>query len=203
MNNLGGVLLGLLAGVLGALIWAGIAYYTGYEVGWVAWGVGLMVGGGVLVGSKGEVSTTNGTIAVAITVLCLIAGKFAAVHFTLQDTWSNEFSLDDEEVLISYVADGVMYQWQEEGMDVRWPAGVDPQMASKQSDYDPGVWTAAEEIWAEMLPSERHEFRQQIEADRSEVSEAGFKESFGMYDLLFFGLAMMTAFKLAIGAGSG
>ncbi len=202
-DNIGGALVGLLAGAVGAIIWAGIAYFTGYEVGWVAWGVGLLVGGGVVLGSKGKASTSNGTVAVVITVLCLVGGKFAALHFSLQDTWSNELNLVSEEVLVSYVADGVIYQMQLEGMNVTYPAGIDPQMACKQSDYPPLAWNRAEEIWGAMAPSERADFRGQIEAQRSDVMQAGFKESFGIYDLLFFGLAMVTAFRLAIGAGRG
>jgi hypothetical protein len=39
---------GLVAGAIGAGIWAVIAYFTGFELGWIAWGVGLLVGVGVI-----------------------------------------------------------------------------------------------------------------------------------------------------------
>ena len=44
MNRFGALAGGVVAGSIGALIWAAIAYFTGYEVGWVAWGVGGLVG---------------------------------------------------------------------------------------------------------------------------------------------------------------
>ena len=132
-----------------------------------------------------------------------MGGKFATLHFSLQDTWANELNLDSEEVLVSYVADEVIYQMQLEGMNVTYPAGIDPQMACKESDYPPLAWNRAEEIWGAMAPTERADFRGQIEAQRSEVMQAGFKESFGIYDLLFFGLAMVTAFRLASRPGAG
>ena len=38
---------GILAGLIGAAIWAGVAYATHREVGLVAWGIGALVGAGV------------------------------------------------------------------------------------------------------------------------------------------------------------
>ena len=44
MNMGRGIIGGALGGLIGAVIWAGISYFTGYEIGWIAWGVGGMVG---------------------------------------------------------------------------------------------------------------------------------------------------------------
>ena len=38
------VLAGVLVGILAAVVWVVIVYTTGYEIGWVAWGVGAVIG---------------------------------------------------------------------------------------------------------------------------------------------------------------
>jgi hypothetical protein len=38
---------GLIGGAIGGFVWALISYLTNYEVGWIAWGVGFLVGLGV------------------------------------------------------------------------------------------------------------------------------------------------------------
>ena len=38
---------GLVGGAIGAAIWAGIVYAIHVEIGWLAWGVGALVGLGV------------------------------------------------------------------------------------------------------------------------------------------------------------
>ena len=34
---------GLVAALVGGLVWAGIVLFTNYEIGWVAWGIGGLV----------------------------------------------------------------------------------------------------------------------------------------------------------------
>ena len=36
---------GLIAAIIGGLIWAAIVLYAHLEIGWAAWGVGLLAGG--------------------------------------------------------------------------------------------------------------------------------------------------------------
>lgn len=42
-----GILGGVAGGLLGAILWAAFTYFTGYHVGWIAVGVGVLVGFGV------------------------------------------------------------------------------------------------------------------------------------------------------------
>ena len=44
---------GLIAAVIGGAVWGGIIIWTGYEIGYVAWGVGLLCGLGVMMMSPG------------------------------------------------------------------------------------------------------------------------------------------------------
>lgn len=70
-------LIGALVGAaLGALIWAGIATWTGLEIGWVAWGVGGLVGFGAAV--LGGAGTTTGGVRAVLALVSIFAGKWIA-----------------------------------------------------------------------------------------------------------------------------
>lgn len=70
---------GSIAGVLGALAWGGIIYATEREIGWIAWGVGAVVGFGVAVTAQGNAGELSGIIAIVISLLSIFAGKVFGV----------------------------------------------------------------------------------------------------------------------------
>lgn len=212
MNMGRGIVCGVLGGLAGAAIWAGISCFTGFEIGWIAWGVGGLVGLGCVWGSQGS-GRTLGSIAVVITLLSIVAGKYAAVELSIRrEIGSQEevlqsvlADLEKVETVISYLADEIVRERQSRGETIKWPAGVEPEQASQQADYPPVVWSEAASIWEGMSTQEREQYRDQveenvrtnIEAFFSSISTTGFLSSFGVMDLLFFGLAVATAFKIA------
>lgn len=48
------IIAGLAASIVGALIWAVASYVTGYKIGWVAVGIGFLVGIAVRFGGRGN-----------------------------------------------------------------------------------------------------------------------------------------------------
>ena len=118
---------------------------------------------------------------------------------------------DDEEYVVSFLADDVAGEFQSAGREMVWPQGVDPANASSQSDYPPAVWAEAGRRWSEWSDDERATFRRGKEAEtranveaslpeiRAAISQGGFLGSFAPMDFIFFGLGMVTAF----GMGSG
>jgi phosphate/sulfate permease len=212
MNIGKGIFGGALGGLAGAVIWAVISCFTGYEIGWIAWIVGGMVGFGCLWASKG-CSKQLGVIAVVITLLSILAGKYAAVEFSIHREIGSEQqvlqnALEDlkkDEVVISYIADEIIQQLMAKGENIQWPSGVNPQEASEQSDYPPAIWSQASSAWEGMSPQEKEKYRAElaefvqanIQTFFSEVSSYGFLHSFSPMDLLFFALAVATAYKIA------
>ena len=212
MNIGRGIFGGALGGLVGAVIWAGISSVTGYEIGWIAWGVGGLVGLGCVWASKGQ-GNLLGSVAVVITILSILAGKYFAVEFSIRNEIGSEqgvlqsalAEIRDDEVTISYLADQIIEERQAMGDVIQWPAGVNPDEATRQSDYPPAIWSRALSTWEAMSPEEREEYRGQlaeqiqagVQAFFSDVSASGFLNSFGPMDLLFFGLAVATAFKIA------
>lgn len=85
MNLIKCVIGGLIGGVLGTAVWAAIAYFAHAEVGWIAWGIGFVVGFGVRFMSAEEQGFMPGMIAVVIAVVSVLAGKYAAVELAFRD----------------------------------------------------------------------------------------------------------------------
>ena len=67
----------LVGAALGALIWAGVATWTGLEIGWVAWGIGGAVGFGAAM--FGGIGSTTGAVCAVLALVSIFAGKWIAV----------------------------------------------------------------------------------------------------------------------------
>jgi len=81
-QNLGmGFLAGLIAAVIGAGIWAGITILTKYQIGWMAVGVGFLVGFFVLKAGKG-VTVKFGLLGALLSLFgCLLGNFFSLCGF--------------------------------------------------------------------------------------------------------------------------
>jgi hypothetical protein len=205
MNVTGSIIGGLIGGVVGAALWGGISYFTGYEIGWIAWGVGGLVGLGCALASS-EVGPAHGIVAVVITVLSILGGKFLAVELSksqVVESYLNQFQ--DDEYMISLIADEVVEENVSAGKKIQWPPGVSPSEAIGKLDYPPAIWREAKSRWDQMGNQNKEAFRNQltdrardeIESNYSEVSKDVFLSSFSLMDLLFFGLAVVTAYRIA------
>jgi len=209
------LIFGSITGVAGATLWAAIAYFANLEIGWLAWGIGLAVGLACVKGA-GYGSRLIGMSAVVITLLAILLGKYAAIELQVNDEFGDPEVLIQEsiatlndETLTSYVADTLIEDLVQKGENVEWPAGVDPEYASTKAEYPPEIWNSAAEQWNALTQEEKQEYRQAIEASirenfgknfnvfQDEIRNQGFLNSFGLMDLVFFGLAVYTAFSVA------
>lgn len=198
----------LVGGAIGAAIWAGITYFTGYEIGWIAWGVGVAVGFAVRVSAGNEQGVGPGAMAVIGVLLALLAGKYAAVHLIVGREIGNmpEVAVSPADLQIG-IADDVVAEMTEQGKTLVWPAGQSVETAEEAAHYPPEVWAEAERRWNELPPAEQ---QQQIAERKTLIQEfsgaiqematrEGFADSFSPMDLLFFGLAVFSAFKIGSG----
>lgn len=213
MEMFRGLIGGLIAGAVGAAVWAGISYGTGYEIGWIAWGIGLVCGLGVAMGWRGG-GAMAGLLAVVISLVSICGGKYASVHLVLnRELGTSETVLQewastlDDELLASYIADEVVLEYENTGRTLDWPAGANMELPSEPSDYPHDVWAEAVRRLNIMTPEEHEEFRasvveqnrQAIEAVWASAANDGFTESFSLFDIVFFLLAIITAFKVGTG----
>jgi hypothetical protein len=78
-------LAGLAAAIVGAVIWGLIVRWTDYEVGFVAWGIGFIVGSAVVLGAQGARGLPLQAIAVVLAVVGVVLGKYLAFVWIGQD----------------------------------------------------------------------------------------------------------------------
>ncbi|MBU9713182.1 hypothetical protein [Evansella tamaricis] len=88
------VLGGLSAAIAGGIIWGLIVIFTEYELGIVAWGIGLLSGYGVALLSKGKKGVPLQVTAVVSSILGILIGKYIGYHYYLTSFFSEEFGAE-------------------------------------------------------------------------------------------------------------
>lgn len=77
---------GFIAAIVSGAVWAAIAIWTGYEVSYVAIGVGLLCGLGVVMLSQGKRGLPLQIVAVAASVLGIVIGKYGTYQHVFQES---------------------------------------------------------------------------------------------------------------------
>jgi len=206
----------LIAGVVGATIggavWVAIGYLANSEVGYIAWGIGFLAGLGVrMVVDDDQVGTLSGVTAILASLGVILVSKYLVVSLLVNNLMA-EIDLNampSQVDMIVDIADDVVDEWEDEGKQINWPAGMTMEDATSQVDYPPDVWAEATKRWNAIPADQQQENIEQNAAVRRQMAEllAGnvkdeaFKDSFNGFDLLWFGLAAFTAFRIA-GGGS-
>lgn len=88
------ILGGGLAAVAGGLIWGLITITTGYEIGWVAWGVGLLAGWGVVMFARGRKGMPLQIVAVGAAILGVVIGKYITFYAVLKEYVAEEYGVE-------------------------------------------------------------------------------------------------------------
>jgi hypothetical protein len=109
--------------------------------------------------------------------------------------------------MLEMLASSIAQEQQAAGKKLKWPSGKNAETAESLADYPASVVAEAKQQWAAKSPAERQQLideqKQLFEAltqdFAGELRQQGFLASFSGYDILFFLLAIMSAFK--IGAG--
>jgi len=70
-----GIVGGAAGGLLGAIVWAAVTYFTEYQIGWLALGVGYLVGIGVRLLGKG-IDKVYGLAGGVIALISVVLGNF-------------------------------------------------------------------------------------------------------------------------------
>ena len=84
-NLVMGAVYGLVAALAGAAVWAGVTIATDYQIGWMAVGIGFLVGIAVRAGGKGIDQVFGVTGAVLSLVGCALGNLFTVAWFVSQE----------------------------------------------------------------------------------------------------------------------
>lgn len=85
---------GVLAAVVGGVIWGLIVIATGYVIGFMAWGIGLMCGFAVVLFSKGKRGVSFQVIAVLSSVLGVLVAKYFTFFHYLKESVAKEYGAE-------------------------------------------------------------------------------------------------------------
>lgn len=189
------ILAGLGAALIGAIIWTAVVGFTGYEVGYIAWALGGMVGFGM----SHATSRRDSSAAAAAATLALVGLLLARVmigEFVLGSSGIDEV-LEDDELMTQAAA-----------LDLQFTGGFPPDL---QARYDaiPVNDTLSDAIWEEMLVAARAHLELLSEQEKVEIAEqftgmalvqAGMvgrvTAQMGAFDLLWIFLAVSTAWSM-------
>ncbi len=86
----GALIGGAVAAIVGGAAWGLITAITRWEIGYVAWGIGLLAGFGVVMGSGGRRGTPLQLVAVASAVLGILIGKYFTFFQALKEWVAEE-----------------------------------------------------------------------------------------------------------------
>ncbi len=204
---------GCVGGAIGILIWVAVGYFTQYEVGWIAWGIGFLVGVGVRYGAHlgdEEEGLAQGLLASVTAIGAIVTAKFLLFSILVGGVDSEglrelaSMIRYDEEAMIASMADEIAEEMMDRGATIDWPPGMTYEEAFHQADYPPDLWQQAETRWNQLGAQEQQERKQQrimfISMLRdAAASRPSFADFFSPWDLLWFGLATITAYRIGIG----
>jgi hypothetical protein len=206
-----GILAALAGGAVGAAVWAAIAYYTNYEVGLVAWGIGALVGFAMSLGARDVQSSLCGVIAAVIALASIAGGKYAVVQvFVNQDAekFQKSFEITEEHTKM-YVAYRLIEEYEKDGKTLTWPEGYNEENAEKPEHFPKDLWKDTQARWDALSDDQkavyekatRESFQKFVSEKSLEATNAGFLASYSFWDALWAFLALGSAYKLGSGQG--
>jgi hypothetical protein len=143
---------GLAGGLIGAAAWIVVVYFTDYELGVIAWGIGVLAGYGVRVVAGERKGAGPAVAAVVAALLSVGVGKVGSIAMAVRP------GAVTEEYAVVALADVVVRDFERQGQAIEWPAGVTQDTASEEADYPPDVWAEAEIRWLAIPPAERERY---------------------------------------------
>jgi len=168
----------VIGGVLGATIWGAIAYFTGYEIGYVAIGVGVLVGIGAQLGGGSETTGGGmvvGVMAAIVAVASIAGGKYSASYMFVQDNFAGSSFVDgfvlsdiDDQWVLSGLVDEVCQERIDNGETIEWDNPMlFVESAMWPDDYPTSTQDEVNAKWESLNDAERVAFRKGV-AERVE-----------------------------------
>lgn len=196
---------GMVGGAIGAGIWAGLALTLNLEVGYVAWGVGILSGIGVAICARDNAGMISGSIAVIIALASIAAGKYLAVSMLVEKHVPKSLYAttpeDDADISIAQIAEEIAREREARGDKMYWPEGMTLSEAGPLTDYPGDVQNAAKKQWEGASAFWRQEFIQTHRITSDTIKKAAFLTTFSLFDLLWAFLAVGSAWGIGTGVG--
>ncbi|HKQ49188.1 MAG TPA: hypothetical protein VJZ71_14045 [Phycisphaerae bacterium] len=195
---LGTVLSGVGAAI-GGVVWFLVVYYANFEVGYIAWGIGVLAGLGMVFGHKAH-TTRAGVTAAGMAALGIIGAK-VAIFFCLYTAFLNSITPADDSG-INEQREFVTGMTAEKILDARGITADEKREAQWDSVYEEAT-ERVQKMDDDEVREKCRTYGDDLRASMGgkESMTAAFVESqFTAFDLLWFFLAIGSAFKIGRGA---
>ena len=204
-NLLKGAAFSAVFALVGAFIWYLIAKGTEREIGWIAWGVGLAAGFGMMIGYNGT-SVKSGAVAAAMAVGGILLGKFMVFTWVvvpliapmLGGQLEEELAkIPDADKLHVYVLN---QQLAKKGIDVEGATDAQRETADAEAEKLIRAMDAkTRQAETAKAKASLKKMGEEAMAEAVDVHESGlfFKTMFSPVDIVFFVIAVASAFKVA------
>ncbi|HEX6307695.1 MAG TPA: hypothetical protein VFZ69_05865 [Longimicrobiales bacterium] len=187
--------LGLAAAIAGGGLWALAVFMTNMEIGYAAWGVGVLVGIAMTRATQ-QRTQQLAYIAAIFALLGLVAGK-AFIYAGSSGMIAEELREDDE-VMRGAVA------WQ-----LYAERALDPETLAEVDRVEAGADTLSDAAWARMLEQAEARLAAMTDEERALAADAaaqtvmhsmgmvgGIRAQLSAFDLLWVFLAVGTAYRM-------
>ena len=196
------VIAGAVAALVGGGLWALVVIGTRYEVGWLAWGVGALVGV-VMSRATPARGQTVALLGAVIAGIGLLSGKALIAAYTVSARSVTQEIVSDSTLVLQAAS------WHLD-TEIGWPEGIQAQLDALGGDD-----TLSDALWQEMMAASAAHAGAWTSADSSAIAAAyadailvrlgtldRLRMQFGLWDLLWFGLAVVTAFRILRGGAA-
>jgi len=200
---------GLIGAAIGGAVWVAIGYSMEAEVGYVAWGIGFLCGLGVqMVGGEHD-GYMPGFVAVLCAALSILISKYVVISMLVANAMGAEtpdITIGPENIMASF-AEEIIEEKNVTGKPVKLPPTYDDENVPLNQQYPKTIWREAKKKWDKLTPNEQTDLIEERKAFfgdamhmlEGSIKQQAFMESFNFFDLLWFGLAAFTAFRVGSG----
>jgi predicted Zn finger-like uncharacterized protein len=203
-------LFGFGGGLVAGAIWVAVGYFFQREVGYIAWAVGLCVGLGVRLAAGDRAGLGAGLMAIAISIFMILGSKFTVAYLMtakfVNMAANTNAKVDEDNVkffLAMQLADEEPVKGAKGGAK---EAENDFSDATSFKELPKQLREKTENRWKKMSAEEKKQFKDQMfgvqQVPTIFIAFLAFFASFRVLDLLWFGLASFTAFRVGSGASS-
>ncbi len=184
------VLGGCIGGAIGASIWSAVAYYGHIRFGILAWGIGLLVGTGVNIGSRDTGGVYFGLIGAIIAVGSVVGGNYLTATLLVKQYLEvmEPGDVSDDLAMSKVVVWEVLDEWNDRGDEIPWPKEWKAwELADWPNDFSRVIRDDTSDKWYRMSYDEQ-------DSIRAEIAEMTYANSefidHEMIEIGFFALMM-------------
>lgn len=195
------LLAGLITGILLSVVWVLVVYVTHNGVGLAAWGAGGLIGVAVAKSARPP-TASSGALAALLTVGTVLLAKVAVLAFALRPMVQDEILRDPQATTAMFIVDMANHH----SFSPELQAALDSQV---RQGHDTALSDLGPELNFRMIREARTRAQAAAPAEREWVVRASTEtlvtrvgfwsllgRLFGLWDMLWLGLGVSTAWKL-------